>query len=134
MTKQGEFNFSLNWETSKTHCQIISAYETYLGENYEFETKNIKAAAVRARKALGQLAELIKTRRGEIQERKTLLKQLSTLGISIGSNSSKEQIKKQFRTEFAKWNNRINTLDEGPERENAQHMLNLIAEARQKYV
>ena len=54
--------------------------------------------------------------------------------LHIDPNSPKEQIKKNLRTEFAKWNNRINTLDEGPERENAQHMLNLIAEARQKYV
>ena len=56
-----------------THDQIISAYETYLTENESFETKNIKAAAARARKALGELGKLAKTRRAEIQERKLSL-------------------------------------------------------------
>ena len=54
-----------------THDQIISAYETYLAENETFENKNVKAAAARARKALGDIAKLAKVRRAEIQERKT---------------------------------------------------------------
>ncbi|GIS84408.1 MAG: hypothetical protein CM1200mP16_07080 [Nitrospina sp.] len=54
-----------------THDQIVSAYETYLAENETFETKNVKAAAARARKALGDIAKLAKVRRAEIQERKT---------------------------------------------------------------
>ena len=54
-----------------THDQIVSAYETYLAESESFETKNIKAAAARARKALGELGKLTKGRRAEIQERKT---------------------------------------------------------------
>jgi len=53
-----------------THDEIVSAYENYLTENASFETKNIKAAAARARKALGELAKLAKVRRAEIQERK----------------------------------------------------------------
>jgi len=53
-----------------THDQILSAYETYLTENENFETKNVKASAARARKALGELGKLAKTRRAEIQERK----------------------------------------------------------------
>ena len=44
-----------------------------------------------------------------------------------------ELIKKHLRTEFQKWNNRINTLSEGDERDNAQRMLDVIAEARKKY-
>ena len=54
-----------------THDQIVSAYETYLAENETFENKNVKAAAARARKALGEIAKLAKVRRAEIQERKT---------------------------------------------------------------
>ena len=54
-----------------THDQIVSAYETYLAENETFETKNVKAAAARARTALGEIAKLAKVRRAEIQERKT---------------------------------------------------------------
>ena len=56
-----------------THEQIVSAYENYLAVNESFETKNIKAAAARARKALGELGKLAKTRRAEIQERKNSL-------------------------------------------------------------
>ncbi len=54
-----------------THDKIVSAYESYLAENASFETKNIKAAAARARKALGELGKLTKVRRAEIQEKKT---------------------------------------------------------------
>ena len=56
-----------------THDQITSAYESYLAENESFETKNIKAAAARARKALGEIAKLAKIRRAEIQEKKNSL-------------------------------------------------------------
>ncbi len=56
-----------------THDQILAAYETYLAENESFETKNIKAAAARARKALAELGKLAKVRRAEIQEKKNSL-------------------------------------------------------------
>ena len=56
-----------------THEQIVSAYENYLAENESFETKNIKAAAARAHKALGELGKLAKVRRAEIQEKKNSL-------------------------------------------------------------
>lgn len=53
-----------------THEQIIEQYETYLKENEAFETKGVKAAAARARKALGEIGKLTKARRAEIQEKK----------------------------------------------------------------
>jgi hypothetical protein len=56
-----------------THEQIVSAYESYLAESESFEAKNIKAAAARARKALGELGKLAKVRRAEIQEKKNNL-------------------------------------------------------------
>lgn len=56
-----------------THDQIVSAYESYLSENESFETKNNKAAAARARKALGELGKLVKARRAEIQDKKNNL-------------------------------------------------------------
>jgi tellurite resistance protein len=43
-----------------------------------------------------------------------------------------EKKRRHLRLEFQKWNNRISSLSEGEERENAQKMLNLIAEARKK--
>jgi tellurite resistance protein len=53
--------------------------------------------------------------------------------LQIDTDWTNEQIKKHLREEYSKWNNRINTLDEGQERDNAQQMLDLIAEARKKY-
>jgi hypothetical protein len=55
---------------TETHSQILELYEVYLAENEKFETKGVKAAAARARKALGEIGKLTKTRRAEIQEKK----------------------------------------------------------------
>jgi tellurite resistance protein len=43
------------------------------------------------------------------------------------------RINKHLLAEFQKWNNRLTTLEEGQERDNAQRMLDLIAEARKKH-
>jgi tellurite resistance protein len=53
--------------------------------------------------------------------------------LGIDPSWSKEQTKKHLRSEFQKWNNRLNALPDGDERNNAQAMLGAIAEARQKY-
>lgn len=53
--------------------------------------------------------------------------------LGIDPNWSSEQTRKFLRTEFQKWNNRLNTLSDEQERDNAQNMLNLIADARKKY-
>ena len=52
------------------HEQIIQAFNNYLVEHASWEDKNVKAAATRARGALGDLGKLTKARRAEIQERK----------------------------------------------------------------
>jgi|TARA_E500000178_G_scaffold126937_1_gene126673 hypothetical protein len=52
------------------HDEIVQAYNNYLAEAETFEEKNVKAAAARARKALGDLGKLTKSRRAEIQEKK----------------------------------------------------------------
>ena len=44
-----------------------------------------------------------------------------------------DRIKTHLRLEFQKWNNRLNTLEEGTERDNAQRMLELVSDARKKY-
>jgi len=59
-------------ETS-THDQIVAQFESYLAEHAKFENKGVKAASARARKALGELGKLAKTRRAEIQEKKNSL-------------------------------------------------------------
>ena len=53
-----------------THDEIKDAVEKYIAESEAFETKGVKAAAARARKALGEMQKLAKARRAEIQEKK----------------------------------------------------------------
>jgi len=52
------------------HEQIVEAYENYLKEADTFDGKGVKAAATRARKALGDIGKLAKERRAEIQDKK----------------------------------------------------------------
>ena len=58
---------------TEVHLQIKAKFEEYLAENEKFEVKGVKAAASRARKALGELGKLTKARRIEIQEKKNSL-------------------------------------------------------------
>ena len=55
---------------SDIHEQIKAQYEAYLAEAESFDTKGVKASAARARKALGEMGKLAKSRRAEIQEKK----------------------------------------------------------------
>jgi len=55
------------------HDEIVQAFNNYLAEQESFETKGVKAAATRARKALGDLGKLTKERRKEIQEKKNAM-------------------------------------------------------------
>ena len=58
---------------STIHEQIVAEYENYMKESESFESKNVKAAVARARKALGNMGKLAKSRRAEIQEKKNSL-------------------------------------------------------------
>lgn len=53
--------------------------------------------------------------------------------VGIDTTWDNETIRKHIISEYSKWNGRLTTLPEGPQRENAQKMLNKIAEARRKY-
>jgi len=55
------------------HEQILHAFQTYVQEHGIFEEKGVKAAAARARKALGDLGKLTKERRKEIQDKKNAM-------------------------------------------------------------
>jgi len=55
---------------SDLHEEIKQAFQNYLAEAETFDEKGVKAAASRARKALGDLGKLTKDRRKEIQDRK----------------------------------------------------------------
>ncbi len=52
------------------HDEIVQAFNNYLAEAETFDEKGVKAAAARARKALGDLGKLTKERRKEIQDKK----------------------------------------------------------------
>ena len=52
----------------------MTEIQTYSEENGKFVDKGVKASATRARKALANLAKLIKARRKEIQEIKNASK------------------------------------------------------------
>lgn len=56
-----------------THDSIQEQLAVYLEESAKFEEKGVKASAARARKALGELGKLSKTRRAEIQDRKNTM-------------------------------------------------------------
>ena len=55
------------------HEQILAAVAVYVEENEKFEGKGVKAAAARARAALGDLGKLSKARRAEVQEKKNAM-------------------------------------------------------------
>ena len=52
------------------HESLVNLFENYLKENAKFEEKSNKSAGTRARKALSEMAKVIKERRKEIQESK----------------------------------------------------------------
>jgi len=56
-----------------THEEIVQAFNNYLKEHDTFEGKGVKAAATRARAALGDLGKLTKERRKEIIEKKNAM-------------------------------------------------------------
>lgn len=60
-------------EVLSQHDQIVQAYNAYLKEHAAFEEKGVKAAATRARSALGDLGKLTKERRKEIIEKKNAM-------------------------------------------------------------
>jgi hypothetical protein len=53
--------------------------------------------------------------------------------LGIDPRWDAQQIRRHLRAEFNKWNNRLSTLPEGDERNNAQRMLHAISEASRKY-
>ena len=58
---------------SEHHNTILEHIEVYIKENIAFEEKGVKAAAARARKALGEIGKLTKARRAEIQDKKNAM-------------------------------------------------------------
>lgn len=94
-------------------------------------------------KQISKIAELVGVDYEEIQKMKD--QRLVKLDPNATSNAEledtlgidpswdKEKINKHILGLYSKWNGRLNSLPEGTERENAQKMLDLIAEAKSKY-
>jgi hypothetical protein len=55
------------------HEEIVLAFNNNLKEAETSEEKGVKAAAARARKALGDLGKLSKSRRAEVQDKKNAM-------------------------------------------------------------
>ena len=53
--------------------------------------------------------------------------------LGITDDMTNPQIKKLLNDEFKKWNGRIQALEDGDQKDKAQNMLNIIADARKKY-
>jgi hypothetical protein len=64
MTEQTQVN---------TQEELVKQFQIYIEENEKFTTKGVKAAAARARKALQEVAKLVKARRKEITDEKAAL-------------------------------------------------------------
>jgi hypothetical protein len=64
MTEQTQVN---------TQEELVKQFQVYIEENEKFTTKGVKAAAARARKALQEVAKLVKARRKEITDEKAAL-------------------------------------------------------------
>jgi len=77
------------------HEQIVQAFNNYVAEQESFETKGVKAAAARARKALGDLGKLTKERRKEIQEKKNNM--WSDMAMQGGQTFKDEKPNKKYK-------------------------------------
>lgn len=53
--------------------------------------------------------------------------------LGITDDMSKDEIKKLLNKQFRQWNGRIQSLEDGDEKDKAQVMLNIIADAKKKY-
>ena len=53
--------------------------------------------------------------------------------LDVDPDWDSEQINTHLRTLFQRWNGRLNALDDGPERVQAQHMIDLIGRCQNKY-
>ena len=54
--------------------------------------------------------------------------------VGMDPSWNKEQIAAHLRDQFQKWNGRLNILEEGSDRDQAQRVINVIGELRTKYV
>ncbi len=119
---------STKYETLEL-CFDVMAADGVADDN---EMKTIKVVAESLSLDMGQVEKL---RDQKIIGLDSNVENKSSIEAILGIDSgwSAEEVNRYLRSEFQKWNNRLNTLDDEGEKENVQNMLNLIAEARKKY-
>ena len=53
--------------------------------------------------------------------------------VSMNTDLTKDEALRFIKKEYRKWNGRLNTIEQGKERDNAQRMLDALARLREKY-
>lgn len=80
-----------------------------------------------------EIAELDKIRDLKMMDLSGSLKSDEKSLLGIDPDWSNEEVKNHLKSEFKKWNARLNNLQSGPDREHAQKMLDLIGRERSEY-
>jgi len=101
-------------EADKHELKQISEISSFIGIDYEEVTRLKDQRLIKLNPASSSLSGL---------EEK----------LGINPDWDKNKLNKQILAQYGKWNGRLNSVAEGTERENAQMMMDLIAEARRKY-
>ena len=142
---QEYLNDSLSWTSIAARInEIADESQKYEAVELCFDVMAADSVADESElKIIQQIADALDLNYEEVQILKD--KSLIKLGAELSSQASmesilgiktswtNEQINSHIRNEFAKWSNRLNVLPEGDKRDNAQKMLDLLAEARKKY-
>ena len=80
-----------------------------------------------------EISELDKIRDLKMMDLSGSLKSDEKSLLGIDPDWSNEEVQNHLKSEFKKWNARLNNLQSGPDREHAQKMLDLIGRERSKY-
>ena len=80
-----------------------------------------------------EMSELDKIRDLKMMDLSGSLKSDAKSLLGIDPDWSNDEVQSHLKSEFKKWNARLNNLQSGPDREHAQKMLDLIGTERSKY-
>ena len=79
------------------------------------------------------VSELDKIRDLKMMDLSGTLKSDEKSLLGIDPDWTNEEVQSHLKSEFKKWNARLNNLQSGPDKEHAQKMLDLIGTERSKY-
>jgi len=144
--------YKLIKEGTLTVNQIISEINEFDNESSKYEALELCYRIIGADgegdakefELINKISSLLKLDNAEVERLRDLT--LMNLKIDIQADVSieeilginttwdNEKIKKYLIKEFSKWNNRLNSAAEGDEKEQIQQRIDMISEARKKYV